>query len=140
MTLDQNGNLSSTGFCLGGTCQTSWNGFWIASGTNVYYNISGGNVGIGTAAPGTALQIGVMDAPVASQAQLFLANVPTNGGPLWPAIGREQVITRSGHRSCERHRRHAGGRCHAGIFQRESKAMVGRIRADLTWWSAARSE
>ena len=53
----QNGNVSSTGFCLGGTCQTSWNGFWVANGSNVYYNTYGGNVGIGTNNPTSTLTV-----------------------------------------------------------------------------------
>ncbi len=49
---------STTTFCIGSTCRTSFPGdFWTGSGNNIYNNNSG-NVGIGTSSPGSKLTLG----------------------------------------------------------------------------------
>jgi hypothetical protein len=61
----------TTGFCIGGDCVSSWTemgskimsstGQWTTNVNDIYYN--GGNVGIGTANPGTILTLG-SDLPI----------------------------------------------------------------------------
>jgi len=47
---------SDSGYCIGGSCISVWRTDpWTSLGTNLYYN--GGNVGIGTAAPVTKLDV-----------------------------------------------------------------------------------
>jgi hypothetical protein len=51
---------ASSGFCIAGSCQTSWTtgaqGYWTLYGTNIANN-NAGNVGIGTTAPSQALEV-----------------------------------------------------------------------------------
>src|SRR3989338_140107 len=58
--LDVAGNVkASPGFCIGTSCITSWpagaTSQWTSAGSNIYYN--GGNVGVGTTAPGEKLDV-----------------------------------------------------------------------------------
>lgn len=58
--LDVNGNVNATGLCIAGDCKTAWSQIgtpsqWTTSGSNIYYNT--GSVGIGTASPGSALDV-----------------------------------------------------------------------------------
>jgi hypothetical protein len=71
------GNVSSTGICLNGVCNTTWpnNSQWISTGTALYYN--GGNVGIGTSAPGAPLEV------QSASGNIFL----TNSSPLGLGVG-----------------------------------------------------
>ncbi|MBU6500757.1 MAG: hypothetical protein KGJ89_04955, partial [Patescibacteria group bacterium] len=52
--LEVAGNVSSTGLCLGGTCNTAWpnSSQWTTSGSNIYY--STGNVSVGTSTTNVA--------------------------------------------------------------------------------------
>ncbi|MCL5012016.1 MAG: hypothetical protein M1320_01175, partial [Patescibacteria group bacterium] len=57
----QGGQINSSGgLCINGDCKTAWSqvtgtNYWTATGTSIYYN--SGNVGVGTANPGAALEV-----------------------------------------------------------------------------------
>ncbi len=65
--LNVTGNISTTELCLtGDTCRSTWpteggggggTGIWNRSGTNVFLNNTGDNVGIGTSSPSSKLEI-----------------------------------------------------------------------------------
>ncbi len=59
----QGGQINTSGgLCIAGDCKTAWNqvtgtNYWIQSGSNLYPNNTGWNVGIGTTGPSYKLQI-----------------------------------------------------------------------------------
>ncbi|HHS50425.1 MAG TPA: hypothetical protein ENN07_04850 [candidate division Zixibacteria bacterium] len=60
---------ASSGFCIGGDCITSWGnaGYWTQSGSNLYPNNTGWNVGIGgITSPNTTLHVGSTSDPTTS--------------------------------------------------------------------------
>lgn len=58
---------ASGGLCIAGDCRASWAAVagasqWATSGANIHYGA--GNVGVGTAAPSSALEVQAQDAPI----------------------------------------------------------------------------
>lgn len=54
---------ASGGLCIAGDCKTAWSQVgggssqWTTSGSNIFYNVAGGNVGIGQASPAAKLHV-----------------------------------------------------------------------------------
>lgn len=62
-----NNQLNVSTLCLSGSCQSSWpsvSSGWTTSGSYVYNNTAGVQVGIGTTSPGAKLQIGDASSPI----------------------------------------------------------------------------
>ena len=58
-SINSTGTVNGTGLCISGDCRASWaaaGSYWAAGTGGIYYN--GGNVGIGTTAPGAMLHVG----------------------------------------------------------------------------------
>src|SRR3989338_26652 len=83
--LDVAGNVkASPGFCIGTSCITSWpagaTSQWTSAGSNIYYN--GGNVGVGTTAPGEKLDVaGSIQAQGATAGSNRIVLKDTSGSP-----------------------------------------------------------
>jgi hypothetical protein len=76
--LDVAGSVNASGLCFAGDCKTAWSQVggsqWTTAGTSVSYNT--GNVGVGTATPGSQLFVGSATPAVATLPGL---NVALNG-------------------------------------------------------------
>ena len=94
-SINSTGTVNGTGLCISGDCKTSWAAIgaassgWTQNGNDLYKTISGGNVGIGTAAPVSKLHVGgSITIPLASK-YYFRPN-GTNPDTNW-SIGSEDA-------------------------------------------------
>ncbi len=103
--IDAGGTINGTGLCIGGDCKASWaavgsaSSGWTQNGTEVYKTNTSGNVGIGTTAPVSLLEISKPTGGVADLAINRLSNAndyarlifKTNGTPKW-YIGMDKDV------------------------------------------------